>query len=70
MANGKRWVTHGVCLGFKGNNRRRGVAGEMKVCACVCVCECVCVRILVLFVHAGVTDGKENCGCVSVAVCV
>lgn len=34
------------------------------------VCVCVSVRILALFVHAGVTDGKENCRCVSVSVCV
>lgn len=26
--------------------------------------------MLALFVHAGITDGKENHGCVSVSVCV
>lgn len=61
--DGKQWVTHGVCLYFK-DNRRRGVAGEMEVRVCASV------RILALFVHAGVTDGKENYGCVSVSACV
>lgn len=44
------------------DNRRRGVAGELEVC--------VSMWILALFAQAGVTDGKENYGCVSVSLCV
>ena len=34
------------------------------------MCVCVSVQILAFAVNAGVTDGKENCGCVSVSVCL
>lgn len=44
------------------DNRRRGVAGELEVC--------VSMWILALFAQAGVTDGKENYGCVCLCPCV
>lgn len=51
-----------VCVLKERDNRRQGVAGETEVC--------VSVQILALFVHAVVTDGKENCGCVYLCPCV
>ena len=42
----------------------------MCVRACLCMLVCVSVQILAFVVNAGVTDGKENYGCVSVSVCV